>query len=101
MDPMAKRLTRTQKFRAMKKAGALDPNTPGIVMISGDKTRGAKNEGLQEAKEASGEPESHPHMHERPEAKGREARDEDGAKVTSRRKRRPRSKPEVHWCVLA
>lgn len=87
---------RRRKWSAIKKGSALDPATPAIIMSSGDMTLGIESQECYAANTASGEPESHPHMHEGQEAKGRESSNESGAKVASLQKRRPRFKSEVH-----
>ena len=97
MDPLATHTARRRrKYYAIKRGYALDPATPAIIMSSGDMTLGIESQGCHAANKASREPESHPHKRERQEGKGRESPAESGAKVASFRKRRPRSKSEVH-----
>lgn len=101
MDPLAGHSIRRRiKYRTIKNGDGLDPATPGILMSSGDMTPGVESRGCRAANEASQQPESHPRTHGRQEAKGREPSNERGAKVTSRRRRRPRAKSEVHECVM-
>ena len=49
---------RTRKYNAIKKGHGLDPMTPGIIMGSGDMTRGLESQGYQVANEASREGEN-------------------------------------------
>ena len=86
---------RRRRYRATRKK-TLGLATPVTTMSSGDVTLGMESQGCHAGNKACQEPESHPHMDEGLEAKGRESRNESGAKVASLQKRRSRSKSEVH-----
>lgn len=90
---------RRRKYQAKQKADALDPATPGILMILGQIKNAVEPRGFEEVDGAYEEPESYRRIQEKSKAEVEEAHS-GSAKGELGRKRRSRTKRKVCQFIL-
>lgn len=90
---------RRRRYRAKQKEDALDPATPGILMILGQIKNVVESRGFEEVDGAYEEPESYRRLQEKSKAEVEEAHSRS-TKGVSGRKRRSRTKRKVCQFLL-